>query len=426
MPDQYFRAVGLSHQHAPLALRERLALDEAVCRRLLATLHQRLGLADVLVLSTCSRTEIYYCHAHDRSAAVLSALVHEKGEPDAAEFAPHVARYTAPGAAVQHLFEVALGLDAPVLGDQQIGGQVKRAYQWAAEAGTAGPYLHRLLHTIFFVGKRVQAETAFREGAASAASATLGLVQHLTRHQAAPRVLVVGVGEIGTDVARHFAASARYGPVVLCNRTPAPAVALAAELGLAVLPWAHLARGIEDADVVVVAAAGGPCLTLALMQQVTVLSNKFLVDLAVPRSIEAAVEDVPGVLVFTLDDVQDRATEALASRRAAVPQVQALIAEAVADLQEWSETMAVSPVIQQLKSALERLRQEEMQRFGKNSTPAETRLLDEMTRSLMQKVLKQPVLQLKAACRRGEPGPLVTLLAEVFDLERPAVAAGRN
>ena len=159
-----------------------------------------------------------------------------------------------------------------------------------------------------------------------------------------------------------------------------------------------------------------------LLAPAAVLSHKYLVDLSVPRSIAATVETVPGVLLYPLEAIQSKASAALEHRLAAVPQVRAIIAESLAGLQDWSEEMEVSPTIQKLKSALEQLRQDEMKRYGKRMSPAEAGLLEEITKSLMQKVLKQPVLQLKAACKRGEPGQLVALLSELFDLERRPVA----
>ena len=148
--NQRFKVVCLTHRHAPLAVRELLALDETACRALLSALRHQSGLADVLVLSTCNRTEVYYSAAHDQSAVILGALARVKNLPDTSRIAPYVANITSAPAAVQHLFEVAMGLDAQVVGDQQISHQVKQAYQWAAEADTAGPFLHRLLHTVFF------------------------------------------------------------------------------------------------------------------------------------------------------------------------------------------------------------------------------------------------------------------------------------
>ena len=413
-----FKAVSLTHQLAPQAVRELLALDEGASRRLLRTLREELGLSDVLVLGTCNRTEIYYSAAQDHGAAVIEAICSVKGFTDSAAFESSFAHFTQPGEAAQHLFEVALGLDARVVGDQQICHQVKQAYQWAAEADTAGPFLHRLLHTVSFAHKRVRQETGFCDGAASTSYAALELVEDLTAHLARPRVLLVGLGEIGTDVARHFGDSRRFQDVTLCNRTRATAETLAGEYGMRVLDFADLAAGVQAADVVVSSVApGAPVITRALLDGHAVFSHKYFVDLSVPRSIEAAVEQVPGVLLYPLDAIQSKASAALDRRMAAVPDVRAIIAESVAGLWEWSSEMEVSPTIQKLKNALEQFRQEELKRYGKRLSPDESRLLDEVTKSLMQKVLKQPVRHLKAACKRGEPGQLVELLTELFDLE---------
>lgn len=421
--NQYFKVLSLKHQQAPLAIREQLALNESSCRALLLVLSQELGLTDLLVLSTCNRTEVYYHAALDQSAAILESLAELKNLPDAGGLAAYFVKLAGANAA-QHLFEVAMGLDAQVVGDQQISHQVKQAYQWSAEANAAGPFLHRLLHAVFFTHKRVRQETGFCDGAASVAYAALQLVEDLTAHLASPRVLLLGAGAFGADVARYFGASPRFAHVTLCNRTRDRAETLAAECGLPVLDFADLAQGIQDADVVISSvAAPAPLITPELLGNQPVLSHKYFVDLSMPHSIAAAVETVPGVLLYPLEAIQSKASAALERRLAAVPEVRAIIAESMASLRDWSEELEVSPTIQKLKNALEQLRQEEMKRFGKRISPAETEMLDEITKSLMQKVLKQPVLQLKAACKRGEPGQLMELLSELFDLERqPALA----
>ncbi|GAB2463956.1 glutamyl-tRNA reductase [Hymenobacter qilianensis] len=421
---QSFKAVSLSYKKAPLAIRELLTLDEATCCRLLHTLHHHLGLSDVLVLSTCNRTEIYYTADTDNSAAIVEALGDLK-EMDASSYSSYFTVLNSATAAVQHLFEVALGLDAQVVGDMQISSQVKRAYQRSTEANVAGPFLHRLLHTVFAANKRVQQETAFRDGAASTSYATLELVQELTANIPQPRVLIVGLGEIGADICRHFGKSKRFAEVTICNRTPAAAQALATECGLQVLDFAHLTQGLQAADVVISAiATPSPFFTRELLDSLTILSPKFFIDLSVPRSIAAAAEQVPGVLVYNIDAIQNKASEALARRVAAVSHVREIIAESMADLHEWSRNLQVSPVIQKLKTTLEQLRQQELNRFGKNMSPAEVSRLDDATKALTQKFLKLPVVQLKAACQRGEADQLVAMLTELFALEDELVEAG--
>ena len=418
-----FKAVSLSFKKAPLAIRELLSLDEAACRRFLHTLHNELGLTDLLVLSTCNRTEVYYAAEDDRSREIILALGHLKDRADIGQFLPYFDLLPTADAAVQHLFEVAMGLDAQVVGDLQISNQVKVAYQWAADADAAGPFLHRLLHTVFFTNKRVQTETSFRDGAASVSYAALELVEELTADVANPKVLVVGLGEIGADVCRHLAASKGFGEVILCNRTRSKAEELAAECNMRIVDFEDLVPALKEADVIISSInRAEPFFTKELVQHLDVLSFKFLIDLSVPRSIAAEVEQVPGVLVYNIDAIQSKASAALQTRLAAVPQVRAIIAESIAGLNDWAKEMMVSPLIQKMKASLEQLRQEELDRFQKRATPAESKLLDDATRSLMQKILKQHVLQLKAACRRDDGGQMVELLGELFDLEKTGEA----
>ena len=414
-----FKAVSLSFKKAPLAVRELLALDQPNCRRLLDILRQELSLNDLLVLSTCNRTEIYYADEADRSREILVALADLKGRVDLNTFLPYFELLNTAEAATAHLFEVAMGLDAQVVGDQQISHQVKTAYQWSADADAAGPFLHRLLHTIFFTSKRVQTETGFRAGAASVSYAALEMVEELTADIANPKVLVVGLGEIGSDVCRHLADRKGFGEVVLCNRTRARAEALAAECGgLRIVEFEDLTAALREADVVISSInRPDPFFTRELVANLDVLSYKFFIDLSVPRSIAADVEQVPGVLVYNIDAIQSKASAALENRLAAVPQVRRIIAESLAGLEDWTKEMLVSPIIQKMKASLEQLRQEELDRYQKKATAAESKLLDEATKSLMQKVLKQHVLHLKSACKREEADKLVELLGELFDLE---------
>ncbi|WP_400192670.1 glutamyl-tRNA reductase [Hymenobacter sp. B81] len=420
-----FKAVGLSFKTAPLAIRELIALDEAACRRFLDTLRNELGLSDLLVLSTCNRTEVFYASERDQSPAIIEALGQLKGVADVDAFYEYFTLYNTCDDAAQHLFEVAMGLDAQVVGDLQIANQVKRAYQWSADADAAGPFLHRLLHTVFFTNKRVQQETSFRDGAASTSYAALELVEELTADVANPRVLVVGLGEIGADVCRHLADSKEFTDVTICNRTRAKADALAEECGgLKVLDFENLVDGLQQADVIISSVARDtPFFTAEMVSRLDVLSYKFFIDLSVPRSIEAEVEAVPGVLVYNIDAIQSRANQALEQRLAAVPQVRAIIAESMTGLHDWSREMLVSPIIHRMKEGLEQIRQEELDRYQKKLGPDEAKRLDDITKSLMQKVLKRHVLQLKAACKRDQADQLLDVLNDLFDLERQPTQA---
>ncbi len=413
-----FQAITLSHQHTPVHLRELIALSDTESHSLLHTLRDTLPLTDLLILSTCNRTEIYYSAAQDYSSEVIKLLGIHKGIAQPAAIAAHFRVITETGQAVRHLFRVALGLESMVIGDMQIINQVKRAYQQTADLQLAGPFLHRLMHTIFFANKRVVQETCFRDGAASVSYAAVELVAELLADFAQPRVLVLGVGEIGRDVCKNLAHT-RLGHVSICNRTQAKAEALAAECGAQVVPFADLWSAVAEADVVISSVANErPLITADRVAALEILSFKYFIDLSVPRSVAPDVENIPGALVYNIDKIHQRASDAVAKRRRAIPAVEAIMEAALAEFDTWSSEMLVLPAIQQFKQALEQIRQEEMARYLKQMDPAASRAVEIVTRSMMQKIIKLPVMQLKAACQRGDADNLVEVLQDLFNLDK--------
>ena len=418
---QNFKSLALSYKTAPLKIREQVSLNETGAKQLLHFLKDYTRATDVLVVSTCNRTEIYYVAETDLSHDIFKGLAFIKNpEPG---FEQHFAKYEGT-ACIRHLFEVAIGLDAQVIGDLQISGQVKNAYQWSADENMAGPFLHRLMHTIFFANKRVVQETSFRDGAASISYAAKELAEDLTVGLREPKVLVVGVGEIGQDFCLNLVGS-RLQDVTVLNRTPEKAEALASRCGFRFNGIEYLQHEIANADVIVSSVSGNdPLITLDLLKDIRIFSHKFFIDLSMPRSIESSVEDIHGAIVYNLDDIQEKTTEAVEKRKASVPYVQNIIGEAIVEFEDWSKEMVVSPTIQRLKQSLEQIRKEELTRFLKNAKPEEAQKLEEMSRSLMQKFLKYPVLHLKAACKRGEAESLSELLQDLFNLEKPTEKKG--
>jgi glutamyl-tRNA reductase len=203
------------------------------------------------------------------------------------------------------------------------------------------------------------------------------------------------------------------------NRTRAKAEQLATELGFAVADFENVEEEIQKADVVISSVLRDePFITKAILQKKSLYSFKYLIDLSVPRSVAADAEQVPGVIVYNIDNIQSRANEALGRRLASVPHVQAVICQALEEFGDWSKEMVVSPTIQKLKNALEHIRQEEMARFMKNLNEDEIAKMDKITSSMMQKIIKLPVLQLKAACKRGEAETLIDVLNDLFNLEQ--------
>lgn len=412
-----FKAISLSHKTAPLAVRELIALSEDEAKRLMHRLRDFFGLSELLVVSTCNRTEVYYTSAQDQNEAIARLLLIEKGLTDTDTYLPYFQQMPDHAQAVRHLFEVCVGLHSQVIGDMQIPNQVKQSYQWSADLDLAGPFIHRLMHTIFFTNKRVAQETSFRDGAASVSYAAVELIDELVGEQANPAVLVVGLGEIGADVCRNLV-NRGIKNVVLCNRTRSKAEELAQELNLGFADFDQLAAEVQKADVIISAVQRDePLFTPTLLRDITVLTYKYFIDLSVPRSIDAAVEQIPGVLVYNIDHIRNRADEALNRRLASIPQVEMIIGQSVAEFGDWSKEMMVSPTINKLKNALEQIRKEEIARHMKHLSTDESEKVDKITRGIMQKVLKLPVLQLKAACKRGEAETLIDVLNDLFNLE---------
>jgi len=228
---------------------------------------------------------------------------------------------------------------------------------------------------------------------------------------------VIGLGEIGADVCRNLSAS-KLENITLCNRTLDKALALAEECQVRVLTYENLWEQIVNYDVIICSVVmPEPLITKQRLATLDILSHKYLVDLSVPRSIDSAVEQIPGVLLYNIDQIRNTANEALQMRVEAVPEVERLIEESIHEFSQWNQEMVVSPTIQKLKSALEQIRSEELSRFAKQLNGLEAKMVDQITRNIMQKIIKLPVLQLKAACKRGEADSLIDVLNELFNLE---------
>jgi glutamyl-tRNA reductase len=413
-----FRAVSLSHKTAPVQIRELISLDEEEVRRILLKFKDFFSLSDGLIISTCNRTEIYYSHELDLSTEIIKLIGLEKGHTDAVNYLDYFEVFSEEQDAIHHLFRVSMGLEAQVIGDIQISNQVKRAYQTAADMDMAGPFLHRLMHTIFFTNKRVVQETTFRDGAASLSYATIELIESLTVNTFEPRILLIGVGEIGEDVAKNMV-HLPNAKVKITNRTLSKAEALAAELGFEVVPFEDHLEAMKESDVIVCSIMKNePFITKRIIKEFEIKSYKLLIDLSVPRSIETTVEDVPGVVLYNVDNIRSKTSEALEKRLSAIPSVENIILESTEEFSNWKKEMMVSPTINKLKQSLEQIRQEELSRYLKNADEKEYVLIDKITKSMMQKILKVPVVQLRAACQRDQAEEMIEIITDLFNLEK--------
>lgn len=412
-----FKALILSYRTTPIEVRERVSLNENECKALLQQLRTIEALQDILVVSTCNRTEIYYNATQNQDAIILPILCQLKGI-SLDTYSQYFEHIFIADEAIRHLFEVAIGLDSQVVGDLQIANQVKHAYQWAADMGTAGTFLHRLMHTIFFTNKRVVQETNFRSGIASTSYAAVELAEEFSDLFLQPKILLIGTGEIGRDVFLNLLES-NLEYISVSNRTRQKAEELTKNTRAIVLDYDDIHAHIAEADIIIsTLSTPTPLITYRTLKNTNIDAFKYFIDLSVPRSVATDVEQIAGAVVYNIDMITAKVNEALSRRLAAIPDVRAIIGEAIYDFLDWSKEMEVSPVIQKMKQALEQIRLEELDRCMKELSSDESEKVERITKNIVQKILKLPVLQLKAACKRGEADSLIDVLNELFDLEK--------
>lgn len=366
---------------------------------------------EALLVATCNRTEIYYSSKNDLSSEIIGLVASFRGISSVL-LNKHFIRLDS-DQAVRHLFNVALGLESKVLGDIQIANQVKRAYQQSADLNLAGPFLHRLMHTIFYANKRVVQETRFQDGTASVASVAADLIETFVRKVASPKVALIGLGETGQNVLENI--NKEDLQITLVNRTRSVAESLADSTAFKVTDLSELSDVVQHNDVVITAVSVKDFLISRKHLQGDSL-HKLFIDLSVPRSIDPEMDDYPGISLFNIDLLTEKTLKAKKIREKAVPEVLQIINESLDSFESWKSEMEVSPTIQRLKNTLDQIRREELARYSKASDE-EMKLLETATRNMIQKVIKLPVLQLKAACKRGEADTLVGVLNDLFNLK---------
>ncbi|MHA8051472.1 glutamyl-tRNA reductase [Aquirufa sp. ROCK-SH2] len=415
------KSVSISHRTAPLTIREQVALNEEESKNFALKCKEQFGLNELLIISTCNRTEMYYTSNENVSSDLVKQLLAEKGLSDQTEYSNHFHLANETNESLQHLFEVATGLQSKVVGDLQIPNQIKKAYQQSADLNLAGPYLHRLMHTIFYANKRVAQETSFRDGAASVSYATVALAEELSQSIAAPKILILGLGEIGLDVCKNMEEDKDFAEITIMNRTLEKAEKVAQGKSFRVAKYENLWEEIAKADIIISSVrTNEPIITQEELKKIQLLSFKYFIDLSVPRSIDEGIEKISGVLLYNIDTLKERADQALQTRLASVPQVHQIIEESIYSFNDWSKEMEVSPTIHKLKNALEQIRKEEINRHLKGLSQEEIDKLEKITASLVQKIIKQPIIHLKAACKRGESDSMVDALNDLFNLEQYA------
>ncbi|SFL76492.1 glutamyl-tRNA reductase [Rugamonas rubra] len=416
-------AVGLNHHSAPVSLREQLAFapeqlgQAVVAARAWFERHDPHGSDEAAILSTCNRTELY---AASHGADSLDAGAHflaDFHKLNYAELRPHL--YLLPQHdAVRHTFRVASGLDSMVLGETQILGQIKDAIRTADAAGGLGTYLHQLFQRSFSVAKEVRSTTEIGAHSVSMAAAAVRLSQRIFDKIAEQNVLFIGAGEMIELCATHFAAQ-NPKSITIANRTMERGEQLAHRFNGRAIRLAELQTQLHQFDIVISCTASSlPLIGLGLVERaIKARRHKpmFMVDLAVPRDIEAEVGRLSDVFLYTVDDLGKVVQTGMENRQAAVAQAEAIIATRVQSFMHWIDDRAVVPVIQGLQESGEALRLHELERARKLLARGEDvdAVLEALSRGLTAKFMHGPQQALHRA-QGEERAQLASLLPQLF------------
>jgi glutamyl-tRNA reductase len=412
----------LNHRTVPLAVLERATVPADRLGKVLDDLVGRPNVLEALVLSTCNRTEVYvqtdrFHGAYQDVRDALCDLMHLGPE----SLNDHLySEYDLD--AVAHLFRVAAGLDSAVLGEHEILGQVRSAWDAAAGHGAARTGLHRVFRHAVEVGKRARTETAIARGTASVSHAAVEMATEHLGPLVGRRVLVVGAGEMGEGMAVSLAA-AGVADVLVANRTPARADALADRVGGRAIALDAVADALRTVDLVL-SGTGADGVVLEHDVVADAMADRstrplLVVDVAVPRDIDPGVGQVPGVTLLDLDDLRRWADRGRQDRQAEVTAVEAIVVEEVARHAEDLRARQVAPVIAALHERAESLRQAELDRFAARLGELDERqraAVDQLTRSLLAKVLHTPTTRLKADAGSAVGERNALAVRELFEL----------
>jgi glutamyl-tRNA reductase len=420
------RAIGCNVESAPVGVRERLAFDEPKLRFALTELTARYGV-EAVVLGTCNRVELYLARPEEGPpvhAPLVAEFLAETHEVAAEQVEPHLYEH-ADAAAVRHLFRVGSGLDSVVLGEDQIAAQVKEAFDAAQKCGAAGPLLNALFPAALRVSKRVRTETGLGRGQVSVASAAVGFLNEVFDRFTDKTVLVIGAGEMGRLTLTHIR-ELRPAAVLVTNRSPEKAAAVAAEFGGQPVPWEQLDDALARADIVVSATGAGDTVVTRRRFDEKVRPRRgrrklVVFDLAVPRDFDERIDDGDRVSVFNVDDLNRVRDQQLAERRRHVAPAEAVVAEEVAAfLTDWNRRKD-GPVIGALTEELSKIREEVLAQLlgklnGKLAGP-ERAAIGGAFRLFQNKLLHGPIAALRETSGEAHGATLREALMRLFGLK---------
>jgi glutamyl-tRNA reductase len=413
-------ALGLNHKTAPVDIRERVSFGPDIVVGALRSVVDQAGLAEAAILSTCNRTEVY-CAGDALDPGQVRQWVSRFHGLDAALVNPYLYEHRERDA-VGHLFRVASGLDSMILGEPQILGQVKTAFQTALDAGAVGKQLGRLFQCTFAVAKQVRTDTAIGSSPVSVAFAAVTLARQIFADLSTQTALLIGAGETVELAARHLHQHG-IGRMIVANRTVERAHALAAEFDGYAIALTEIHAHLPEADIVISSTAS-PLPILGKGTVESALKKRrhrpvFMVDIAVPRDIEPEVAALEDVYLYTVDDLEAVIQENLRSRQEAAEQAKEIVEAHVVEFMGWLRSLDALSVIQDFRARSEAIRDEVLDKAARQlaaGKPADE-VLRFLAHTLTNKLLHTPSAQLRAAGSTGQT-QLLEAADTLFQLSR--------
>jgi glutamyl-tRNA reductase len=420
-----FQLIGVNHNSAPIEVRERLAIPESRLPDAMRRLAEFPGVDEGLILCTCNRVEVVA--QSKNGGADLRRFLRDYFQLDPAQYEPHLYEYRE-SEAVRHLFRVAASLDSMLVGEPQILGQVKEAYATARAVGAVHSQLDLLLTRAFTVAKRVRTETAVGSSAVSVASVAVELAKKIFGSLQGRHVYLVGAGKMSELAARHLMAHGAAS-IFVANRTHERAAQLAGKFNGQVILFEQLYETCDRADIVIT-STGAPHAIFRREHGELFLSRRknrpmFFIDIAVPRDVAPEMNDLDGIFVYDIDDLQQAVSSHVADRRREAERAEAIVQSEVKRFQARVQTLDVVPTIVSLHDHLETIRQAEIDRVRARLgplSPEQEMAVETLTRGIVNKIMHTPISTLKTAAREQEATTVIDVVRRLFNLEEKRAA----
>jgi glutamyl-tRNA reductase len=415
--------IGLSHKTAPVEVREKFYIPRETLKEFRGRTAGLPGIREGWVLSTCNRMEVLIVgECGDDVVVRIRDLLAEIAGMSREALNPYL--YLRKGEeAVRHLFRVTSSLDSMVLGEPQILGQVKEAYGEAVESKVSGLILNKLFHRSFFVAKRVRTETKIATQAVSVSYAAVELAKKILGNLEDKRVLLIGAGEMSELAARHLI-SQGVREIWVTNRTPSRALELAQEFQGKAVPFEDFPQQLRQVDIILSSTGSTHYIIRKeqLHEVIRVRKNRpmFFIDIAVPRDVDPAINEIDNVYVYDIDDLQGITESNREERRKEIQKAEEIVTQGVDAFNRWLSSLQVVPTILALRNRMEEIRKREVEKtlaLLKNSSEEERKALDLLTNSIINKILHHPIFLLKQQESRGQGKRYVEMTRKIFHLD---------